>query len=326
MNEPRRTRAGRQFANTASTSSLEESGTELFSRSSSTETIISRESTVTDEETSERLGQKLNRLNNKAARYESHKQFLENCIQEKLIPEGLRLQLEPTIGNYDDEFLHNWYVKLEKFSLELMTDVVDFCDKTLVSTGKSIIETEAELKTKIEAKEFASVRETIALNKEETSKALQIRKKRKYRNLKYRRPRESRNPEASNPEDRRSRSRSRSTSRRDNSQQKQRSYAEVASNIVWFVPKNNDQNNSYHPKEKLSQRLRNNTRRNESESQKNRTNPIPKNPTAASGNGGLDMTMLNTVFQGLSQTTKAIAELENNFKTLLEHCQTQMEQ
>ena len=127
-----------------------------------------------------------NWLNNKAARYESHKQFLENCIQEKLIPEGLRLQLEPTIGNYDDEFLHNWYVKLEKFSLELMTDVVDFCDKTLVSTGKSIIETEAELKTKIEAKEFASVRETIALNKEETSKALQIRKKRKYRNLKYR--------------------------------------------------------------------------------------------------------------------------------------------
>ena len=235
-----------------------------------------------------------------------------------------------------------------------MTYVIDFCDKTLVSTGKSIKETEAELKTKIEAKEFASVRETqrsskffffllpkpmwkwwmnlkimlcvIALNKEETSKALQIRKKRKYRNLKYRRPRESRNPEASNPEDRRSRSRSRSTSPRDNSQQKQRSYTEVASNMVWFVPKNNDQNNSYHPKEKLSQRLRNNTRRNESESQKNRTNPIPKNPTAASGNGGLDMTMLNTVFQGLSQTTKAIAKLENNFKTLREHCQTQIEQ
>ena len=75
------------------------------------------------EDTGERLGQKLNRLNNKAARYESHKQFLEKCIQEKLIPERLRLQLEPTIGNYDDEFLHNWYVKLEKFSLESMTDV-----------------------------------------------------------------------------------------------------------------------------------------------------------------------------------------------------------
>ena len=108
-------------------------------------------------------------------------------------------------------------------------------------------------------------------------------------------------------------------------QQKQRSYAEVVSNKVQFVSKNNDQNNNNHPKEKLSQRLRNNTRRNEAESQTNRT-PIPKNPTAASGNGGLDMVMLNTVFQGLSQTAKAIAELENNFKTLLAHCQTRMEQ
>ena len=178
---------------------------------------------------------------------------------------------------------------------------------------------------KIEAKEFVSVRETIALNKEETSKALQVRKKRKYRNLKYRRPRQSRNPEANDHEDRRSRSRSRSrsTTRRDNFQQKQRSYAEVVSNKVQFVSKNNDQNNNNYPKEKLSQRLRNNSRRNEAESQKNH---IPKNPTAASRNGGLDMTMLNTVFQGLSQTTKAIAELENNFKTLLEHCQTRMEQ
>ena len=134
--------------------------------------IIPRAST--DEDTGERLGQKLNRLNNKAARYESHKQFLEKCIQEKLISEGLKLQLEPTIGNYDYEFLHNWYVKLEKFSLELMTHVIDFCDKTLVNTGKSIKKTEVELETKIKTKEFASVRETIALNKEETSKALQV--------------------------------------------------------------------------------------------------------------------------------------------------------
>ena len=143
-------------------------------RLSSTETIIS--SANTDEDTGERLGQKRNRQNNKAARYESHKKFLEKCIQEKLIPEGLRLQLEPAIGNYDD-FLHDWYVKLETFSLELITDVVEFCNKTLATIGKSIKEIEAELKIMIDAKEFASVRETIALKKEETSKALEIRKK-----------------------------------------------------------------------------------------------------------------------------------------------------
>ena len=123
---------------------MEELGTELFSRSSSTETIISRASTD-----GERLGQKPNRLKNKAARYESHKQFLEKCIQDKLIPEGLRLQMEPTIGNYDYEFLHNWHVKLEKFSLELMTDVADFCNKTLANTRKVLKKLKWNLKLKL---------------------------------------------------------------------------------------------------------------------------------------------------------------------------------
>ena len=57
---------------------------------------------------------------------------------------------------------------------------------------------------------------------------------------------------------------------------KQRSYAEVEINKVQFVLKNNYQNNNNHPKEKLSQGLRNNARKNGSKSQRNGTNSIPK--------------------------------------------------
>ena len=47
---------------------------------------------------------KLNRLKEKNARYQSHREFLSQCIESKLIPKGLKLELEPTIGNHDQEF------------------------------------------------------------------------------------------------------------------------------------------------------------------------------------------------------------------------------
>ena len=43
----------------------------------------------------EQAALKLNRLKDKVTRYESHKDFLTRCIAEKLIPKGLKLELEP---------------------------------------------------------------------------------------------------------------------------------------------------------------------------------------------------------------------------------------
>ena len=40
---------------------------------------------------------KLNRRKEKHPRYESHKEFLTRCFSEKLVPMGLKLELEPTI-------------------------------------------------------------------------------------------------------------------------------------------------------------------------------------------------------------------------------------
>ena len=55
-----------------------------------------------------KLALKLNRLKDKSARYISHKEFLTRCIENKLKAKGLELSLEPSIGNYDQEFINNW--------------------------------------------------------------------------------------------------------------------------------------------------------------------------------------------------------------------------
>ena len=38
-------------------------------------------------------------VTDKIDRYQSHKNFLLECIREKVIPMGLRINLTPTIGN-----------------------------------------------------------------------------------------------------------------------------------------------------------------------------------------------------------------------------------
>ena len=50
----------------------------------------------------------LDRLYDKQARFESHKQFLQRCLQAAVTPRGLRIELEPSIGNHDETFLAKW--------------------------------------------------------------------------------------------------------------------------------------------------------------------------------------------------------------------------
>ena len=52
-------------------------------------------------------------------------EFLTRCIENKLTPKGLELSLEPTIGNYDQEFIDNLYSNLKEFYFTLMKDIVE---------------------------------------------------------------------------------------------------------------------------------------------------------------------------------------------------------
>lgn len=60
-------------------------------------------------QSTDKIALKLNRLEDKSVGYDPHKEFLIRCIQNKLIPKELEVSFEPTIGNCDQEFIDNWY-------------------------------------------------------------------------------------------------------------------------------------------------------------------------------------------------------------------------
>ena len=120
----------------------------------------------------------------KHARYESHKEFLTRCISEKLVPNRLKLELKPTIGNHDQELIDNWFSKLNEFSLILMKDIVTFCDKTIGKTNKEIKNTECTLKSVTEKEEFEQLERAIKTNQESTKRLLQQKKFKKFNTLK----------------------------------------------------------------------------------------------------------------------------------------------
>ena len=73
--------------------------------------------------------------------------------------------LEPTIGNHNQEFLDNWYSKLKQFSLSLMEEFVQFCDKTINKT-QEITTTELSLKTSTNNNQLQEIKAEIMKNEE----------------------------------------------------------------------------------------------------------------------------------------------------------------
>ena len=128
------------------------------------ETIERTRTHTFDERQRQKLAFKLNFLKDKEARYVSHKTFLTRCVQNRIIPIGLSINVEPTIGNHDEEFLDNWYKKLESFSLSLIEDIVKFCDKTLESVKTEPSQTETELQQNTDKTEFDLIKTTIQRN------------------------------------------------------------------------------------------------------------------------------------------------------------------
>lgn len=61
------------------------------------------------------------------------------------MPNGLELELKPTSVNHDEDFLNNWYKKLQ-YSLAFVKDVVTFCNTIITNLTTEIQKTENELK------------------------------------------------------------------------------------------------------------------------------------------------------------------------------------
>ena len=92
------------------------------------------------------------------------------------------ITLEPTIGNFDQEFVDNWYTN--QFTIFLMKQIVAYCDKTEQQTQKNN-ETKTILKQQLKKEDYKEIKNTITYNETATKKLLQQRKFKKFTSLKY---------------------------------------------------------------------------------------------------------------------------------------------
>ena len=93
--------------------------------------------------------------------------------------------LEPMIGNHDQNFLDNWYSKLEKCSLSLLKNIVQFCDKIIDTTTTEIRTTENSLKSNTSQEKFKAIQIEIKSNEAAANKMLRQQKFKDFNTLKY---------------------------------------------------------------------------------------------------------------------------------------------
>ena len=105
----------------------------------------------------------------------------KNCLTANVIPNGLKLELEPSIGNHNEDFLPKWNDKLNKFSRELTTDVIEFCGKAITETE----DTNKEPKGQTNQEQHNEITATLNGNQHTRKKQYKKNKDKKYYNLKY---------------------------------------------------------------------------------------------------------------------------------------------
>ena len=72
---------------------------------------------------------------------------LKKCLENNLVPNGLKVYVEPSIGNRNEEFLTQWHARLDEFSKTLTSDVVKFCENEIEQTKNEILEIGSRLKS-----------------------------------------------------------------------------------------------------------------------------------------------------------------------------------
>ena len=97
---------------------------------------------------------RLERLRDKSDRYSSHIEFLKECRQNQVIPKGLRIDVEPSIGNNDDDFCAKWFARLNEFSLTLISDIIEYCEETENVTAERITTATEKLKADMDPEDL----------------------------------------------------------------------------------------------------------------------------------------------------------------------------
>lgn len=212
-------------------------------------------SNATDERHKPRII-RLERMRDKADRYNSHISFLKECRDTKVIPKGLRIDVEPSIGNNDEDFCNLWFSRLEEFSITLISDIIAYSEGIENTTTTKINEETKFLEENMNAGEFKEIQEILETNATQRRKRLSSTKRKKYHFLRYNRPekeRPERQPSNRNVTRRQEQTRPRDegTSRRDSNDRRRASEHhgnernERRSDRIRFDDSNNEDRRDY---------------------------------------------------------------------------------
>ena len=138
-----------------------------------------------NEEEIKKLAFRLDRIKNEKIRILSHEKFLEKCLHDKLTPNGLKSNLEPTIGNQNEEFVNQWYKVQDECAKQLMKMTIKFYETTIKDTEHEIKEIDSKLQSNPPSTEYSTVKEQVSKNQELTIRQLRRKETRKYLQLKY---------------------------------------------------------------------------------------------------------------------------------------------
>jgi hypothetical protein len=144
---------------------------------------------------------RLERLRDKQDRYNSHIGFLKECHEHKVIPKGLRIDVEPSIGNNDEGFCNKWFSHLESFSLTLISEIITYSEGIKNDATTKIEEETKFLRENLSPDDFTEINDLMDRNATQRRKRLSLTKRKKFHFLRYNRPeRSERNERSERPE------------------------------------------------------------------------------------------------------------------------------
>ena len=98
----------------------------------------------------------------------------------------MKVNLQPSIRNHDEEYLKIWYQEIEVLSRKLAKHTINYRDKTIVQASNNIKTVEEKLSNaNAYSNQVTEIRKTIIINQETRKRHLKRNKDRNFYNLKY---------------------------------------------------------------------------------------------------------------------------------------------
>ena len=126
---------------------------------------------------------RLKKVTDRVCRYESHKQFLNDCVRNNIIPKGFNLKWKMDLPLNETETERITDV-LRNASFSLISEGLAICERILVETQETKREYTSQLESLLSKTQFSKVQKELQMLVLKTEVELQRTKKKKIRNLK----------------------------------------------------------------------------------------------------------------------------------------------